>query len=238
VGITYSILGSCVSRDIADLAADPLPAPVAFFSRTKVQSVVSTPTHISKDVGLASAFQTRVVVQDHRKTALASLSRSDHPVVIDLIDERFGLLHTGSGLVTDSLYWRRCRLSKSRSYSRVKHDNELAPDGPFATAAAGLAKHLRAVPRVVIHEARWATKTVDGEPLSNAAEGDRRNDWLSRAYDVLVAKFDNAVRVTPSAEVVLADPEHRWGVAPFHYTRHYYDDVANKIRSVLGDTLT
>lgn len=230
----YSLLGSCVTRDAADLGSSPLPRPVAYFSRTKLQSLVSTPTEIPDDIGLASPFQTRVVVEDHRKTAIPVLAATDHAVVIDLIDERLELLDSGTGLVTESLYLRQSPLRTERPYTKVPEDTNLDFDGPFAQAAQELAKVLSRVPRVVIHEALWATTARDGSTLSDAPASERRNAWLRVAYQRLRDAFPDAVRVVPDPHVVLADPGHRWGLAPFHYVPDYYDDVAEKIRRALA----
>lgn len=231
----YSLLGSCVTRDAADLGSTPLSRPSAYFSRTKLQSLVSTPTEIPDEIGLASPFQTRVVVEDHRKTAIPVLAATDHALVIDLIDERLELLDSGTGLVTESLYLRQSSLIGERSYKQVPEDAILEPDGPFARAAQQLAQVLCRVPRVVIHEALWATTARDGSGLPNARASDKRNAWLRRAYEILRDAFPGAICVVPDPDVVLADPAHRWGLAPFHYVPEYYDDIAEKIRKALVD---
>ena len=28
---------------------------------------------------------------------------------------------------------------------------------------------------------------------------------------------------------MLADPEHRWGLAPFHYTREVYEEITTRV---------
>lgn len=229
----YSLLGSCVTRDAADLGSSPLSRPVTFFSRTKLQSLVSTPTTIPEDFALTSAFQTRVVVEDHTKSALPVLAALDHALVIDLIDERHNLLDSGSGLVTESLYLQQSTLRSELPYKRVPEDSDLEPGGPFARATRQLADRLAGVPRIIIHEALWATTARDGSALPNAGASNRRNAWLQRAYELLRDAFPGAVRVVPDPGVVLADPGHRWGLAPFHYVPEYYNDVAEKLRRAL-----
>lgn len=230
----YSVFGSCVTRDAADLGSRPLPRPVEYFSRSKIQSIVSTPTAVPDDIGLDSAFQTRVVIEDHRKSALPVLAGLDHALVVDLIDERFGLVDSGAGLLTDSLYLRNSSLHETRSYEKAPEDRELAQGGPFARAVERLAAALPPV-QVVVHRALWATVSVTGEPLPKPAAAERMNGWLSKAYDLLASTLPNVTVVTPDPGVTVADPGHRWGLAPFHYVPAYYDDVSDQVRRALAD---
>ena len=85
----YSMLGGCTTRDAADPGSRPLPRPVRCFSRSRLQSIVSAPSPIDPaDVDLKSAFQRRVVVEDHDKTLARTLAKLDHPLLMDLVGER------------------------------------------------------------------------------------------------------------------------------------------------------
>ncbi|MFG3339566.1 DUF6270 domain-containing protein [Glycomyces sp. NPDC048151] len=234
---TYSLIGCCVTRDATDLGSDPLPPPVHFVSRTRVQSLVSTPSPIDPDaIKLDSAFQRRTIVEDHRKTALDPLARIDHPIVIDLIDERWPLLDTGSGLVTSTMYFRQAGLAERPGSTPSPNDDELAADGPFATAATALAARLPQVP-VLVHRAYWAALDTTGEPVSDLRRTRRNNLWLERAYGILEAALgDRALPpVEVNAELRVADPEHRWGLGPYHYVDEYYTELCNGIRKALAN---
>ncbi|WP_026932293.1 DUF6270 domain-containing protein [Glycomyces tenuis] len=232
---TYSLIGSCVTRDAGDVGRAPLPAPVHFFSRTRVQSLVSTPTPIDPDeIRLESGFQRRVVAQDHDKTAARVLPTIDHPVVIDLIDERAPLAHTGFGLVTATGYFKKAGFAKRKGLTSVPEDAELADDGPFAEASRRLAALLPQQP-VVVHRAYWATHDADGRALEDRARAEATNAWLERAYAVLTASLgERALTVRPNPALTVADPGHRWGVAPFHYVSEYYDELAGQVREHIG----
>lgn len=228
------MFGSCVTRDAASLGSSPLPVPKEYFSRCKLQSLVSSPTPVPvDDIGLASGFQTRVVLEDHRKTALPVLEKIDHALVIDLIDERFRLLDSGHGLVTDSLYLRNSTLPSVMTYVPVPEDPLAVAGGTFASACQELADRLLGV-HVIVHRAMWATHTANGDPIPKAALAERSNAWLTGAYAMLEAAFPGGSSVTPSADVVVADPGHRWGLDAFHYIDDYYDDVARQFRLLLA----
>lgn len=232
--LTYSLVGSCVTRDAADLGREPLPPPVHFFSRTRVQSLVSAPSPIDPgDVALDSSFQRRVIEEDHRKTAARTLPALDHPVVIDLIDERSPLAHTGSGIVTASSYFKRTRLAKRKGVVQVPEDRDLSGTGPFAAACDRLAALLPQQP-VVVHRAYWALRDTGGRTLEEAARAKAANRWLERAYAVLESALgDRAVPVEPDPALRVAEPSHRWGLAPFHYVDDYYDDLSQQVRACL-----
>ncbi|WP_205328465.1 DUF6270 domain-containing protein [Glycomyces sp. YM15] len=237
---TYSLIGCCVTRDAADLGRDPLPKPVHFISRTRIQSLVSTPSPIDPDdIELDSAFQRRTVVEDHRKTALDPLADIDHPIVIDLIDERWPLIDTGSGLVTSTIYFRNAGLDKRPGYRPVTNDVELADDGPFATAARAFAKRLPQRP-VLVHRAFWASHDTAGEPVNDLRITKRNNHWLEHAYAILEAALGE--RALPPVEVDpalrIGDPAHRWGPGPYHYIDEYYTELSDQVRKALANAPT
>jgi hypothetical protein len=195
---------------------------------------VSAPTPIAPGaVPLESAFQRRVVEEDHRKTAARTLPDLDHPLVIDLIDERSPLAHTGSGVVTASSYFKRTPLARRKGVKRVPEDRDLAEDGPFAVACRRFASLLPQQP-VVVHRAYWAARDVHGRPLPEAERGGAVNRWLDRAYGVLESALgDRALTVEPDPAFRIAEPSHRWGLAPFHYVVDYYDDLSRQVRARL-----
>jgi hypothetical protein len=200
-----------------------------------VQSLVSAPTPLDPgEIKLRSNFQRRVTAEDHDKTAAKILPTIDHPVVIDLIDERAPLLHTGYGLVAATSYFKQAGLAEREGLTPVAEDAELAPDGPFATAARELAALLPDQP-VIVHRAYWALRDTSGEPLPEKRRGRATNLWLKEAYRILEGALgDRARRVEPDREHRKADPGHRWGLAPFHYTPGYYDALAEQIRAHLA----
>lgn len=234
---TYSLIGCCVTRDAADLGRDPLPRPVHFISRTRVQSLVSTPSPIEPDdIKLDSAFQRRTIVEDHRKTALDPLDGIDHPLVIDLIDERWPLIDTGSGLVTSTIYFRSAGLDKQPGSRPAGNDTELAEDGPFATATRELVTRLPRQP-VLVHRAFWASHDTAGEPVNDLKITRRNNHWLERAYAILEAALGD--RALPPVEVDaslrIGDPCHRWGPGPYHYIDEYYTELSDQVRKALAN---
>jgi hypothetical protein len=234
---TYSVIGCCVTRDAAEIGRDPLPRPVHYVSRTRVQSLVSTPSPIDPDdIKLDSAFQRRTIVEDHRKTSLDPLDGIDHPIVMDLIDERWPLGDTGSGLVTATTYFRAAGLNKKAGYTAVGNDYDLADDGPFATALTELVSRLPKQP-VLVHRAFWASHTTAGEPVNDLEITRRNNLWLERAYAMLEAALGDRALAPVEVDTALrvADPDHRWGIGPYHYVDEYYTELSDQVRKSIAN---
>jgi hypothetical protein len=234
--ITYSLIGCCGTRDAVELGREPLPKPVHYIARTKIQSLVSTPSPINPDdINIGTAFERRTIIEDHRKTAMEILAGIDHPIVIDLIAERWPLGDTGSGLVTSTVWFTRAGLDKRQGFKLVPNDTELAAGGPYATAVRKFSARLPQQP-VLVHRVFWASHDTAGEPLDDLEITERNNRWLDRAYTLLEeALGDRAVAsVEVDASLRVANPDHRWSLGPFHYVDEYYTELSDRIRKALS----
>lgn len=235
--LIFSLVGSCVTRDASEIGTNPLPGPRHYFSRTKVRSIVSEATPLRMaDVTLESGFQRRAIHDDFTKRVASVLPQIDHPVVIDLIDERFPLFRSAHGYVTMTPYVKESGINVA-DFVRLDDDHDLDSAGPFASAAERLSGLLPADQIVVVHRAMWATQDAGGAELEKPTYIRRSNEWLAQAYDVLGSALGERCRfVQPAAVHCRADPGHKWGPAPFHYVREYYDDLSAQIRDALGSS--
>jgi hypothetical protein len=233
--LQYSILGTCVTRDAGDIGRAPLGRPVKYFSRTRLQSIVSTPTPIDPDeITDQNVFNRQVILNDHRKTVAATLPRLDHPIVVDLGDERLRLVNTGHGLITSTSSFRRDFLGRE-GYARFPEDTELREDGPFAEACHRFAALLRPDQRVIVHHTFWATREADGRPVAQLEESHRHNAWLAPAYDLFIrALGPRATVITMPESLRIPDPHSRWGHAPVHFIPEYHDHLAAQIRAAVA----
>ena len=234
--LRYSVLGTCVTRDAADLGRAPLGRPIKFYSRTRIQSVVSTPTPIDpEELQLDSAFNRRVILNDHRKTAAQTIPRLDHPLVVDLGDERLPMFHTGHGLVTSTSSFKHLGFNTRKGVTKVRDDTELREDGPFAEACRRFAALLRPDQRVIVHRTFWATREADGRPVQRLKESQERNAWLEPAYDLFIrALGPRATVIDMPEELRIPDPYNRWGHEPFHFVVEYHEYLAEQIRAEIG----
>jgi hypothetical protein len=233
--LRYSVLGTCVTRDAGDVGRAPLGRPIKYYSRTRIQSIVSTPTPIDPDeLTTDNIFNRQVILNDHRKTAAETLPRLDHPILVDLGDERLPLVDTGHGLVTATKSFKQVFLGR-KGYRNVPNDTELREDGPFAEACHRFAALLRPDQRIIVHRTFWATREADGKPVKRIDESERHNAWLEPAYDLFIrALGPRAEVISMPEELRVPDPHNRWGHEPVHFVPEYHEHFAARVRELLS----
>lgn len=248
-----AIVGSCITRDLWPIrggGADDL----LYVSRTGLASLLAAPlagfepsTHLPGDL---HGHEHRALVADLQKTALATLAAWEPShIIFDFIDERFDLLSASGTLVTRSAelirsgYLARPQLEHGRIVPRLSGAaDDVWLDGAAEFAALLASTSLRRA-TLILHSARWAdeqrlpdggiapvrdVELVSGQPVEIAPY----NDLLARQEAAFRALLPQTVAVEADTRR-LADPQHRWGLSPFHYTPEYYDAMRAQL-SALG----
>lgn len=230
--INVFILGSCVSRDAFSLGDDGVRLS-GYLARTSLASAFHpwrAPAQVSRVVGgIQSSFQKRMVLADLNKRASATLRKANFDVLlVDLIDERFNLVcrRNDSG----KLSWYTLSVELSRL-----HDGEgrLVPPGSGERWEAwkrGVSQLFEVVPadRIILNRALWAERAATGESLEGAWPVADNNALLNRMYDHI--ESTGKVRSISYPEGVVADPGHRWGLAPFHYDKQAYRHMLDRLK--------
>jgi hypothetical protein len=205
----------------------------AYVARTSMASIGMPPVGDARArevvANLASAFQRRMLLNDLDKTTLALIADTPHDVLlVDCIDERFPLVRDGKTWFSYSGELQAGGLS-------LDARDTIAPDSDAFVEAwiAGFERFLAHVDvsRVVVNRALWAERFPDGGAVSSLPWIRRSNAQLRRLYDAIAQRW-----VLPSIdypdEVVVADPKHRWGVAPYHYAQPFYEHTIACLRSL------
>lgn len=229
------ILGSCVSRDAFSLPYKEMEL-VAYVARTSLASAFHSqvaPRSLARlAASIPSSFQRRMVLADLDKRLPIMLKETDFDVLlIDLIDERFNLLQVEGGNGRPGLY------TLSAEFSRI-HDGRgrLVPADSSERWRAwtrGVSRLLQlvSVHKIVLNRAFWADKTCAGELLEGPWEVDANNQLLERMYDYIEASAAG-VRTIRYSRAPLADPRHRWGLAPFHYDQASYRHMLDCLKDM------
>jgi hypothetical protein len=246
-----TIFGSCVTRDVFDLAGKN-DRVAHYFARCSVVSAVSGPLALQEEeIKLSSEFQRRAVFYDFNKSFKngAWLSDSDW-LAIDFIDERLPILKYsadgddgGGACVT-------------RSQEFVRGGLEAWGGGRFSSVNLSLKTRLwlDAVPefveiikpllrkrRVILHEAYFSAyygKDGKTEPfVERAAWINTMNSVLARYYEKFKQLCGDDLHVIDlsGTEFHCADPEHRWGLSPEHYVCAYYEEVFRRMEDIIAD---
>lgn len=239
------IFGSCVTRDLFE---DPATRPwlAQYTSRSSLISVVAEPVPIDpEEVRLDSAFQRRCVLEDFGKTFFAQLAE-DTPdwLIVDLIDERFDLLDTGSSCVTRSSAFVSAGLDEhpGLQFPRIRRLTAEAR-GLMETAVDGFAERLTEIipaERVIVHRAWWLTRyRRDGQvqefPEDRVSFANKQNSALAHAYDALAASLGGrAPAIALGRDRHVADAGHRWGLEQYHYEPAYNEAALARLRELTG----
>lgn len=228
------VLGSCVSRDAFELQGHGLEL-AGYVARTSLASAFLTraapPSVRAKVPRIASRFQRRMVDLDLRKRALSMIEGTHFDfLLVDLIDERFNLARFGGSNTAPELFTLSRELASVCGWTGPV----VAPGTNQHLAAwkRGVGRLLRAVPpaRIVVNRAFWARGFDNGEPLDSQALITESNRTLEIMYGYLERNGVGAVIDYPDG--IFADPGHKWGVAPFHYTTRMYELMIAQLQAI------
>jgi len=155
-----------------------------------------------------------------------------------------GAIANYSGELVRSGYMAQPALAGARTLPRLSAGCERLWIAGVAEFAGVLRSTALSEARLIHHRARWAThlRRPDGalEPiqgveivLGQPAEIGPYNALLER-QDTAFATAMGAMDVVQAPGTPLADPQHRWGLSPFHYTPEYYEAIRDQLTSLPG----
>lgn len=239
------VYGSCVARDTIEFAEASGVDLAGYVARQSLLSVGSDASeHLPVELGVASKFQARMIRADFAGSLLDRLTTdgADVDVVLwDLADERHGVHRFADGSFV------------TRSIDTIKADAVVEAVDAAEHLAFGTDEHfalwserLKAfeqflrdhdlLDRLVVLEVPWAVRTTEGKPSpwSMGVRAKDANARYRRYYDLLRRRGHRMV--TLRDDQVLADPSHRWGLAPFHYSPDAYREILRQLREEHGLT--
>ncbi len=227
-----AIHGSCVSRDFAEFMSWPVSNYQAR-SSFATKSTDSVGFDESCLMGISSPFQQRMVRWDLLKR---KFDVGDGVfLMIDLIDERFDVYLVGESSVTRSKPFHDCGVLESISGQKIRL--ERGGDEYIRLFKEGLAVFSEWVDvPIILHRANWASlmRTEQGdEAMENIIQIERENILLERLYS-LAENALNPILVVESSSLLIADPNHKWGLAPFHYIPEYYEEIDRQVIAFLN----
>lgn len=233
-----AVYGGCCSRDA--FGFDNSYSVVNYIARTSVVSMFSPPPKESFDYSLVSSpFQKRMVQADVTKTAKDSLFRSlsDNILIMDFLVERLDLIETPSG----GILTRTTELAKINKIKKIptrrtihrfsdekKELFKIAWNEFFAKA-----QQLGVVDNIVINKL-FLTDRIHGGGVFE--EKDKRfaaevNDLLVFIYRVIEKDISYKQFIEYPDSVLMANPNHRWGLSPYHFVDEFYKFQLDKLSS-------
>lgn len=231
------IWGSCVSRDTFEF----LPDEYTLAQYIARQSLISAgtevpPRHRSVLEKPDSAFQSRMVNGDLDGNLYSEL-REGAPeidlVLIDLVDERGGVIDFGNAFATKlNEFWRAGGQNASRGRPQISFGS----DDHFALWKVG-ARRLTDVlsnggllNRAVVIQTPWADKYDNGDELEIPHWMTHPND-ANKAYEryFRFLKELGLYVISLPDELASTSRGHQWGPSPFHYQHTAYEHLATAI---------
>ena len=231
---TTSIYGSCVARDTAADLGDGWRI-LQYTARQSMLSAANGASEVAGAVVLDSPFQRRMVEADIAGDALEVLRASAvncSILLLDIMDERLGVYAIADG----SFITKTWELEKSGILTaQTEHPQliEFGTDEHFSLWQQAAVKVAEA-----IHELETPA-IVLAPPLADHDLDDEPLDYLGRPiseWNILFARYYDALEslgltvLHPSTELAVADKNHQWGLAPFHYAKPMYEWFITEIR--------
>ncbi len=222
-GKTLNVLiyGSCVSRDTFEYMRDSANL-IQYVARQSLISAVS-PTQglVEKLAPLSSKFQDRMVRGDLTSNAFELIrAKADNAdvLIVDLIDERGGVVHTHGGCVSKlAEFW-------GNGGRELVGGSEILPFGSddhfyaWAKALDEFNEFLVAVglkDKTLVIEAPWAHLLDSGQPLSVPnwmMEPSQANSAYERYYGAMRDLGFRMLRIPE--ELAVSTVSHKWGASP------------------------
>ncbi len=250
--LKIAIVGSCITRDLWPIRGGGAEQ-LLYICRTSLPSLLAPPLEGFRPnrtlPGDLHQHEHSALVADLQKTALSRLlAFQPTHIIFDFIDERFDLVSASGTLVTHSAELARSGYLKRPGFRAARRIPRLsAPcDQLWRDAAGVFAELIRCTElrraTLILHSARWATRQRDAagqitdirdvEILSGEPAGtDDYNAQLARQEAAFTALMPPMVHIEADA-FRLADPNHQWGLSPFHYVPEYYDAVRSQLREM------
>lgn len=241
------VYGSCVGRDTMEFARSGSVDLRAYVARQSVVSVGSDATrHLPDALSTTSKFQESMIRGDFAGSfgdRLEELAPRVEVLLWDLTDERHGIHRFDDGsVVTRSI--DNTQLPELRAVLDGAEHLPLGSPEHIALWDAAVDRFeakLRALDlfdRTVVLRVPWALRTTEGRtsPWSMGMRAADANKLYVRYYERLRERGFAMIEVPE--DTVLADPGHRWGLAPFHYTREVYESILRSLDVVLGSSRT
>lgn len=238
------IFGSCVTRDVFRVANDGGFLIADYIARQSIISSISEGRGLQdEDIGLASAFQRRLVLCDFNKTLQSLLEerQDDSWLMLDFIDERFPVIKKDGSFFTKSDEFNTSELKNRMEPFEVvplEERREL-----FREALPRFFKYISRyldAGRCILHKTGWADRWLGKDGLLHEFASTRittGNEDLNYYQETFVEYFHEKLKIIEAPDR-LGYEGHQWGNGPFHFTDEYYFSVFNQLNKIVNPEST
>ena len=185
---------------------------------------------------IESNWQRTMVENDLLRTPLR-LENSDY-IIIDFIDDRFQKIMYKKKLVTKSRELSNNILSSEDFVVPFKQGTtqDLEHWKESCIRFSEFIKNLGI--QVILHKSRFAKKYFDGHNLvdnKNQPFIEKMNNLLELYEEIFLDTLPESLTLDVKYEMIISDPNHKWGLAPFHYIPEYYNEAWSQIENLINN---
>lgn len=233
--LNIGILGSCVTRDAFELKINFDYKLVNYTARTSLASLVAKPLEDFSFVKhINSNFQKKCVTADLNKSYWHTLEEFNLDyLIIDFIDNRFELIYFNDGSAANN----------SSEYSSVAKFNRLVPKKNIHCNDKYYLKEwikgYRKLKKIsdkkfikLIFNCPYYITTNDNE-FDKKFDINGQNHHLKLLYRIL----KDEQKITYKLGELGLDKNHKWGQAPFHYSKKSYAIFIKKLENIVTCSL-
>lgn len=239
------IYGSCVSRDAFDYQQG-LFSLVKYVARTSLAAQLAAPIVLPDLLAkVPSKFQHEMMLIDMDKSLFKLLQQHEYDMLlVDLIDERFSIgLFNGARLTLSREFLdANAKVQTYPEWNRFSDEKFAAWQRGFSELVALVKAKVKPV-KIIINKVYFADKvgpnTLSAVPCTAflATEITRNNDYLSKMYQFIANTFPEIHCIQYTSDYFVANPQHKWGLAPFHYVDDLYNETIHQLvqGTLIGD---
>lgn len=253
---TFTVFGSCVSRDVFRFLDSERYEVSRTFGRSSIFTLFSEkmPLDMSViDVQGIAAFEKRMLLEAFNKTILDDLSKVDSDwLFLDLGEERSNLLQTNGGktLLTDThvlnLLYKNIFVDgpyRDQNVQKMKIDQlDETVLKETISKFANLLKEKYPQDHMILLEVYLGKEYLNNQGEYRrfqipVEEIDACNNRLKKLYQLLRQELPGAHFIKMPTDCVCVE-SHLWGIHPVHYSDSFYQYAAEAIENITKSKMT
>lgn len=228
------IHGSCVTRDAFNPNNKDEFNIVEYYARYSLARLAYPPVEFPFDLikdNITSPFQQRLLKYELENKLVDTLRITDFDyLVIDCVDDRFGLINYIDSYITNSDELRRSKILDSVEAIKISAKE----DRFYELWEIGLKRLLDVVDskKVIINNVLWSEFLNNGEPASTKERIDESNIMMEKFYKIASKYIDDNNFINYPKNIFIGDVDHKWGASPYHYIKEVYDYLLSYLRQL------
>ena len=174
-----------------------------------------------------------MVENDFNNKTIESIKNNNFDkIIIDLIDERFDLVEIDGKIVTKSSEFKATKIFESKLIDTYSDEFFNLWKNGFNNLLNVINSHSNPN-KILINKVFWSNKINYNLPICEKKYPQdfilKNNMKLKRMYNYLEKRIDEKNFINYEENTFYSNPNHKWGLSPFHYIDKYYEELIENI---------